>query len=200
LIRNLRIPLILAMAFAFAGASARADIVYTATRGVGSGTVNISITTDGTLGALATANILDWTISMVDGLDSFTLLGPLSGSNSQVLIGGAALTATAVDLLFDYDAVGNNYGLFQSPTIGSAQLFYSFQTNGGFDFGGPAEAIDPRTNFTYVKSARSGTQVIASAATVVATPEPSAIGLALSGLIGIGGYGAMRRARRGAAA
>lgn len=200
MIRNLRVPLALAMALAFAGASARADIVYTATRGVGSGTVNISITTDGTIGVIGTANILDWTISMVDGLDSFTLLGPLSGSNSQVLIQGAALTATASDLLFNYDAAGSPFGLFQSPAISSSILFYCFQVNGGFNFSGPGEAIDPRPDNSYVSSARSGMQVIASATTTVATPEPSAIGLALSGLIGIGGYGTWRRSRRVVAA
>ena len=44
---------------AFASTAASAATIYVANRAVGAGFVNLSVTTDDTLGVLGTANILD---------------------------------------------------------------------------------------------------------------------------------------------
>jgi hypothetical protein len=187
---------ILALAvLALGGGSASANIVYTANRAVGTGFVNLSITTDGATGTLTQTNILGWTITVTDKGDTFTLLGPSSGNNSQVRLDGSALTATMTNLSFNYNAGGNQFLLIQSPGIGSGEFFWSVQTNGSFDFSGPAEAIDPRANFSFVREAHSGNLVIASAA-VNAAPEPATFpGALIAGLLGLGYAWRRRRAR-----
>ena len=81
-------------------------ITYTGTRVVGSQTAQLSITTDDTLGVLSTANILDWTVILSFVNVPFALFGPLSGGNSVTLVEGNGLTATATDLIFNFDSNG----------------------------------------------------------------------------------------------
>ncbi len=103
---------------------------------------------------------------MTDGTDAFTLLGPLSGSNSGRTVVGTALSATASDLIFNFSAGGTQYALFQSPS----SQFYCVQTTGCFDFGGPGEAISPRTNTS--RSSKTGSVVLASSGSS-SVPEPA---------------------------
>jgi hypothetical protein len=51
---------------------------------VGAGGVTGFIETDGTAGTLSDGNILDWNLLLNNGTTTFSLLGPLSGNNSQV--------------------------------------------------------------------------------------------------------------------
>jgi hypothetical protein len=168
--------------------SSFANTVYTSTRNVGTGIVDISITTDGIIGIIGTSNVLDWTISMTDGSDSFTLFGPLSGNNSVFAVGGDAFTATATDLLFNFDAAMHNWALFQNPWIGSGKTFYCIQTSDCFDFNGPAEAIDPRLDYSYTASARSGNYIIASVETLRPVPEPTSLLLLGTGVFGLAAW------------
>ena len=93
---------------------------YTVQRTVDVGTVTGTIETDGTLGTLFAANILDWDLVVDDGVGSFRLVGPLSGENSQVAVGfEPGLSATATDLLFDFSGAGFNFLIFQAPTLGA---------------------------------------------------------------------------------
>ena len=81
-------------------------IVYQVNRVIGAGSVTGFIETDGTQGLLTNANILDWILTLDDGLTSRTTLGAGSGgSGFAFLIDG--LIATPTDLLFDFDAPGN---------------------------------------------------------------------------------------------
>ena len=80
-------------------------ITYIGNRTIQDGNVQISITTDGTLGALTAANLTDWTFSItVPPNSGGNLFGPLGAANSSVqLLGSGGLTATATQLLFDFD-------------------------------------------------------------------------------------------------
>jgi hypothetical protein len=79
--------------------------VYNIEDAVGSNTVAGTITTDGTLGTLSAANIVDWHLAISDG-GSFNVLlvGPLSGPSSGVQLIGTALSATATSLSFNFSA------------------------------------------------------------------------------------------------
>ena len=117
-------PLFAAMALAVCVTQANAT-VYNVNGVVGTGGVTGFIQTDGTIGTLADANIVDWNLSLTtDGINALDLLGPLSGNNSQELIVGAGLSATASGLFFDFSLPGaTNYLLIQNPAIGSGTNF-----------------------------------------------------------------------------
>lgn len=77
--------------------------VFNVDRTIGGGTVTGYITTDDTIGALSSANIIDW---------AFTLTSPgLNGGSPDSISAGnlqisAGLSATATDLLFDFSLAG----------------------------------------------------------------------------------------------
>jgi hypothetical protein len=166
---------------------------YIGTRTAGTATANLSITTDGTVGTLARANITDWLITLMNGANSFTLRGPLSGGNSQLLLVGTGLSATATDLSFNFSSVGS-FALFQNPNIGSGQNWYcpeSISANCAGSGVGESINVDSRQN-----TPRTGNIVLAS---VVAggVPEPLTWAMMLTGFGIVGGT--MRYRRRAVA-
>lgn len=168
------------------GSESRAAFTYNAVRSVGtSGSVDLSITTDGKIGVLADADILDYRIVITDSSGSFTLLK----SNSNFHTQGTAFTATANSLFFNFDNSGNQYVLVQATA--SPFGFYSVQTSGSFNPSNvPAEGVNTNliTNQT-TYSPRSGNLVIATNA----VPEPST--LAMTGTASLAGLGLARRRR-----
>jgi hypothetical protein len=166
--------------------------VYTSTRTVGTATAQLSITTDGKIGMLAAANILDFTITLTNGSVTTTLFGPAGEQNASAQISGPAFTATATQLLFNFDVPGNNYALF----IGDLDIgrpSYCLQTNFCWDNNGGGEIINAGPNFSsFQVGRRSGTEVIAS--TAAAVPEPATWAMMIAGF-GLGGAG-MRARRR----
>jgi hypothetical protein len=76
------------------------DFSYTTSSGSAlPGTASGFIETDGTLGALAHQNFVDWNITITVAGTSVDLLGPLSGNNSTVgcCSSTTPVTATATD-------------------------------------------------------------------------------------------------------
>ena len=93
---------------------ANATIIYDVNRTIGTGSVTGFIETDGTLGALSTANIVDW---------AFTLTAPLlPGSPDMISLGdsgfhvvdvsGMPLSATSTELIFDFSP-GMGFAIFR---------------------------------------------------------------------------------------
>ena len=192
-----KIALLASACFLMLGStSAFAATVYTANRAVGTGFVNLSITTDDTIGVIGDGNILDWDITVTQGLDVFSIEGPGGANNSTHLISGSGLTATATDLYFNFSVSG--LALFQSPFVGAGQTFWCVQNNGCFDFAGPAEGLLSTANFnTFSRQSYQGNQIIASAGGGV-VPEPATWALMITGF-GLAGS-ALRSARRVVAA
>ncbi len=167
---------------------AQAATTYTGTRAVGTGSATMSITTDDTLGALTAGNILDFTITLINGAVQSTLFGPLSGDNARVEILGNALTATATQLLFDFGAPGNGYALF----IGDLDIgrpSYCLQNRNCWDQNQGEEIVNAGPNFSsFTVERQSGVQVIANTSAV---PEPASWAMMIAGFALVGGI--MRR-------
>ncbi|MFT4873297.1 hypothetical protein [Congregibacter sp.] len=108
------------------------------------------ITTDGTIGTLASANIVDWNLYTEDGVSVLSQRGPLNATNEGldpanwgVLVRGAALTATATELSFDFGSVGNDLVIFQVAPLGNATDYYCLAANADGTCLNPAsESID----------------------------------------------------------
>ena len=102
--KSLRIiPVLLLFAAIGAPTVARADITYAVDETVGAGSATGFITTNGTLGILDTADILNWNLTLNDGTNPpVDLEGPASGNNSLVLFSriGFDGDALATDLRF----------------------------------------------------------------------------------------------------
>ena len=173
-------------ATAFSSAQAA---TYIGSRTIGTGSVNISITTDGTIGAIDDGNIVSYVIDLVNLDGTFTL----NEANSGTLITGG-LSATATDLLFDFGFSG--FALFQAPGPGSGDTFYCLQgiTPCYTPVDVPGEAVEATTDYIYPTAPQSGVQVIASLAGTGAVPEPATWAMMILGLGAVGG--AMRSARR----
>jgi hypothetical protein len=168
-------------------------ITYLGNRTVGGATAQLSVTTDNTIGVLASANITDWSVRLTFGATTVDLLGPLSGNNSRLLLFGPLLSATATDLLFDFG--GADALVFDNRNInggdvycltGAAAATVSCNPRGG-------EVVQLYFGVTARETALStGIQGLASVSGGV--PEPSGWALMIAGFGLVGG--AMRRKQR----
>lgn len=199
------LPVAAAIAMALGGATITpaAAATYAGTRQVGAdGFVNLLLVTDDTLGILAEANILDWTVSFTNGLDSETLFGPLSGDNSVLRLKAGALSASATQLLFDFEAEGLLlFATEFTPEVRGycmdGQVFFQFRCN-GLNASGSENIFFGLHNLDNVKALVDGVAVIGVAVdgpapTPGSVPEPTAWALMI---MGFGLAGAQLRRRR----
>jgi len=190
----------IAAGLALAGiGSSQADVIYTfnttATNVYPSGnplqtdTVLGTLTTDGTLGVLSSANILSWNLNLIDQLDA-TKDFLLTPSNSEVVhVFGNALTATATGLSFDYTQAGaefliqgDNRGNSLHP-ISSGFNYFCFSATGGWCLAGESIVPDYYATDGVIVTAR-GVQPTDPGSNSV--PEPGTLGLLALGLLGVG--------------
>jgi hypothetical protein len=158
--------------------------VFSVDRVIGSGSVVGTVTTDGTLGVLSAGDLTDWDLMLSAGGSGFTLLGPLSGSNSQIDVTGSDLTATATELLFDFSGVG--FALFQNPSIGSGTNWWCVEgpSSGCTPYGNSSSGTETVTVASTELTNYDSIQVIGSAAGAV--PEGSTWAMMLLGFAGLG--------------
>jgi hypothetical protein len=173
-IMMLRLTIALA-ALLFAVAVSKADIQYNVDQTIGSATVVGFIDTSRDTGILFLKNeIVDWNLTLTDGADSWDLLGPLSGNNSELYLLGFDLRATPTELLFNFSHPG--IFLLQTKTNPfSGSTYYCDDST--FDIAGacvPGESIVPGTypGPGFANSPRSGVEVIGTVGTTSSIPEP----------------------------
>jgi hypothetical protein len=158
----------------------------------GSAFVNGSITTDGTIGNLATGNITAWNLTLYDGANTALLIG----SNSTVNFAGSpSLTATPSELDFDFSATSPPQNVFYFVGNSLAAPFFSVQasvTVGSFTSQG---GVSWNAN---VLSDGSAQLFFSGVAPIAETPLPAALPLFATGLGALGLLG-WRRKRKNAA-
>jgi hypothetical protein len=168
-----------------------ADIVYDVSLTSGADSVIGAITTDGTLGSISSANIVDWNLVLTGAGGPFTLTGPLSGNDSLVSTGGNDLTATSNDLVFNFSG-GDGGWLFFEPPPFIGEHFFCVVANSSECNVSESIVVDIFQGDNQT-SAQTGDVTIASA-----VPEPSAVTLLLTVLLGVA-FVARKRIIRGTA-
>jgi hypothetical protein len=184
-------------------ATAQANIVYTinqtSTTPIVPGeysplsdTVSGTITTDGTIGALQTGNILDYSLTLSDNIrPSLTVL--LTPANSGIWFDtGNAFSASATGLSFDFSKAGAVF-IIQGKThgFGSGYQYFCFQATSGPCAAGETIVPDYYATDGVLASGLTGTVPLSAA------PEPAAWAMMIGG---IGGAGAMVRRRKSGSA
>lgn len=161
---------------AFASAAHAAKIEYLVNiPGSANSSITGSITTDGALGQIGASNLVDWQITLNDGVSSFTL----THDNSSIWA-NSTLIASNTSLSFDFSS--RNIALFQNPYPGSGINYWCLDgVTGGCS--GVASSINWRVSDGRISSgALSGVQSIA----VTAVPEPATYAIMGAGLALLG--------------
>ena len=167
---------------------AAAPITYNVNQTIGQGDVVGTIQTNGATGVLAAGDLLAWNLTLNGVGASYNL----TNASSSILLVGSDLTATALNLFFNFSGADNGYLLFQESLF-SGMRYYCDATAADTCLQGasvvPQSIFDPSAQ----NVPQSGNLVIGTAAT--ATPEPGSIVLLLTGVAGLA---ASRWRKRGA--
>ena len=179
--------LLAASAGALSLSSAASAAVYVGSHSVGAGTLQLSITTDDTIGVLSAGNITDWTFTITNGGGTATLN---AGNSSNTYFSGTALSATASDLRFNFGGIGHiqwdNFGTSGNDALCLDTPGAAFTCIGG------APRMVVVANGVLDSSSIQGSYVLGSLAAGV--PEPSTWAMLILGFLGVGS--AMRRSRQ----
>jgi hypothetical protein len=177
---------VMSLAVGTASICSAVSITYDIDLTVGVGGVTGDIVTDGTVGPLGKADIIDWNFLLNNGTTTFHLLGPLSGSNSELFdeAGVGDLSATATQLLFNFSGGGTNYFYFVTTAVGNQSVLCFQNTQDcAADSPGAGVALFIESETPPRFTSLSGTHAIA---TTASAPEPSTISLLAGGIVFLG--------------
>ena len=168
------------------GALQAAPITYNVNQTIGAGSVVGTVETDGTLGVLGTANFIAWNLAL-NGVGASYVI---TDADSTVLVVGSDTTGTATDIFFNYSGADDGYLLFQQGLF-SGMHYWCNATSSTTCFQGASVVPESFSDPSAQNEARSGNQIIATAAASVS--EPASLALLAAALGGMG----LARCRRG---
>jgi hypothetical protein len=182
---------LLSLVLGAASPCSAASITYDVNQIIGAGSVTGDIVTDGTIGPLNPySNFVDWNLLWKVGTTTFDLLGPLSGSNSELESVNPALSATPTQLLFDFNVVSaDSFFFFANTTFPEHEVCLEASPStcvGGVPAGAEVLALFTSNGVGDIVefTALSGTQVIGTA--MASVPAPL-IGHGLPVVLAVGG-------------
>ncbi len=186
----MKVALLLASILAVPGIAFAAPVTYTVNNAFSTFSVSGTITTDGTLGTLASADITGYNLTVATATKTDTL----TAANSSESIAGSGVTATSSGLFYDYvsgeSSSTYDYLGFFGGTTGFTDLCY--QSSGCLTFNGSAyESVFIPFGGGNPLQLQSGDVEIASVGSTAATPEPESFLLLGTGLLGV--FGVARR-------
>jgi hypothetical protein len=156
------------------------SITYSVKLTFGAGSAVGTITTDGTIGVLTPSNIVNWNLTLNDGISR----GVLTPSNTTIADFGG-LSATSSNLLFDYGTWGTQFGFSSAAGV----LCFTDYTNcfpGGTGLGTWSVGGDNQYSFANASGvqpiATGGVAATQGTSTYVAT-APVTAGTAIPGTL-----------------
>ena len=171
---SLKLLLMLGVASLCSGA----DITYDVDLTIGDGVVTGFIETNGSTGTLTQADILDWNLNLIDGVNT----ADLSPDNETLSLTGLDFSATPSELTFNFSGTDDGFVLFDGSAPGGAAyfcLFATFSVTSTCVSPGISVLVQPST--IQFQEISAGNEVIATAP-ISGVPEPGTYGLTLIGL------------------
>ena len=159
------------------------NIAYTVNQTEGSFGVTGTVTTDGTIGTLSSADIITWDLAL-NASPTITL----DPGTSAVIVDGGALSASATQLTFNFTSGSNDNLQFNDSSSSSWWHVVSQPPYAGYNEIAELTGLGG-SQYSYI----SGSQVIADGGVPVSTPEPGTNSLLL---VGIGMLGLMTVTRK----
>jgi hypothetical protein len=156
------------------------------------GEVSGTITTDGKIGALISTDIAGYSLTLSNSRLPHSLSITLTPANSGLLLNPGSLSATATNLLFDFDSTKPTIFIIDSVLSPSAICFEGF--TGSCSTPPDSETLSFGNEF---QRTFTGVRSIASAS---ATPLPAALPLFATGLGALGLFGWRRKRKETAVA
>jgi PEP-CTERM motif len=157
--------------------SLASPVVYSLSDHVGTDSISGTITTDGTIGVLASGDITSFILTFSDGISDVTF----TESPFSIDIEGSGVTASSTSLTIDYGITGNFF--LQNVSGGPPYYCLSGGTTICGNLSGSGAFLDGGNNEMDVS--RSGIQDFASIAAVGAVPEPELLSLVGLGMAAI---------------
>jgi PEP-CTERM motif len=159
--------------------SSAATITYDVDQMIGVGSVIGTVTTDGTIGTLSTANFTAWSLDL-NGNGASSHISSTDG-NAVVVGSGADVTATATTIFFNFSATDQGFLGFQDGQFSGNNYWCNAAPSNFACYQG--KTVSP---FSIFASTSQNIPFAGNAVIAGSVPEPSTWAMMLLGFAGLG--------------